>query len=143
MDQELRAFLEEQEARREARMDERFGRMDERFGRMDERFGRMEERIKGVETETRHTRILVEGLNGNIRLLGEAVIGTGERIDSLREETAGRLEEIKGTIGMIRETLVPRLSSLENRVKLLELAEERKNRDVLEVLRERFGQGRA
>ncbi|HEX3526072.1 MAG TPA: hypothetical protein VH988_03315 [Thermoanaerobaculia bacterium] len=132
MDQELRAYLEEREARMETRMDERFARVDERFTRMDERFER-------VETETRQTRVLVEGLHDTVRLLAEGVIGTGERIDALREETTGRLEEIKGSVDMIHKILVPRVNSLENRVKILEDRAERENRDVLEVIREKFG----
>jgi hypothetical protein len=132
VDQELRAYLEEREARMETRMDERFARVDERFTRMDERFER-------VETETRQTRVLVEGLHDTVRLLAEGVIGTGERIDALREETTGRLEEIKGSVDMIHKILVPRVNSLENRVKILEDRAERENRDVLEVIREKFG----
>lgn len=125
MDQELKAYLDEREIRMEARMDERFAGMDERF--------------KQVETEVRHTRVLVEGMHDNIRLLAEAVIGTGERIDTFREQTTGKLDEIKGTVGVIRETLVPRVQAVENRVKILEGEAERKNRDVLDVVRERFG----
>ena len=140
MDPELKGYLEEREARMEARMDERFARTD---SRMDERFARMEsrmdERFEKVETEARHTRVLVEGLHHNVRLLAEGVIGTGERIDALREETTGRLEEIKGSVEMIHKILVPRVQSLENRVKILEGKAERENRDVLEVIRERFG----
>ena len=106
---------------------------------LDERFVKMDERFKQVETEARHTRILVEGLHGNIRLMAEAVVGTNERIDTLREETAGRLDEIKGTVVTIREVLVPRLQILENRVQNLENRAERQTQDVLEVVRERFG----
>ncbi len=118
MDQELKAYLDEREARMEARMDERF---------------------EQVKTEIRHTRVLVEGVHDNVRLLAEGVIGTGERIDALREEATGRLEEIRGSVEMIHRILVPRVQSLENRVKILEDTAERKNRDVLEVIRERFG----
>ena len=129
MDQELRAYLEEREARMEARLDERFSRMDERFEKL--------------ETEGRHTRILMEGLHSNVRLLAEGVIGTGERIDSLRAETKGTLEEIKGSVTVIHQVLVPRVHGLENRVKILEEKAERENRDVLDVLRERFGKSQA
>lgn len=132
VDQELKAYLDEREARMEGRMDERFSRMDERFSQVDERF-------KQVETEVRHTRVLVEGVHDNVRLLAEAVIGTGERIDTLREETTGRLDEIKGSVVAIHEILVPRVKSLENRVKILEGKAERENRDALEIIRERFG----
>lgn len=128
MDHELRAYLEERDARMEARMDERFARIE----------ARMDERLERVETEARHTRILVEGVDDKIRLLAEGVIGTSERIDSLREETTGRLEEIKGSVDMIHRILVPRVQTLENRVKILEDNVERKNRDVLEVIREKI-----
>ena len=118
MDQELKAYLDERETRMEARMDERF---------------------KQLETEVRHTRVLVEGVHDNVRLLAESAISTGERIDSLRKETTGKLEQIEGSVGMIHKILVPRVENLEGRVKILEDKAERENRDVLEVLRERFG----
>ena len=121
MDQELKAYL------------------DERFSRVDERFAGMDERFKQLETEVRHTRVLVEGMHDNIRLLAEATISTGERIDSLREETASSLERIEGSVGLIHEILIPRVERLENRVKILEGEAERRNRDVLDVVRERFG----
>ena len=124
MDQELKTYLEE----REARMDERFSRLE---ARLDERFER-------VETEARQTRVLVEGMHDKIGLLAEAVVGTGERIDSLREETTERLDEIEGSVKLIHEILVPRVNSLANRVKILEDRAERENRDILEVIRERI-----
>ena len=131
MDQELKTYLEE----REARMDERFSRLETR---MDERFARMDERFERVETEARHTRVLVEGMHDKIGLLAEAVVGTGERIDALREETTGRLDEIEGSVRLIHQALVPRVNTLENRVKILEDKAERENRDILEVIRERI-----
>jgi hypothetical protein len=139
VDQELKAYLDERFAGVEERfagMEERFAGMEERFAGMDERFAGMDERSKQMETEVRHTRVLVEGLNGNIRLLAEAVIGTNDRIDFLRADTTGGFEEIKGRVGMIQEILVPRVKTLENRV-------EQENLDVLEVIREKFGVRRA
>lgn len=127
MDQELKAHLEMMEARMTGRMDERFVEME---ARMNERFDR-------VETEARQTRVLVEGQHDTIRLLAEGIIGTGERIDALRKETTARLEEIQGSVDMIHRVLVPRVQSIEDRVKGLEDHVERRNRDVLEVLRER------
>lgn len=125
MDQELKVYLDEREARMEERFVELRAHMDERF--------------KQVDTEARHTRILVEGLHDGIRLMAEAVVGTNERIDLLREETAGKLDEIKGTVVTIQQGLVPRVQNLENRVQNLENRAERQTRDVLEVVRERFG----
>jgi archaellum component FlaC len=115
-----------------AGVDERFAGVDERFAGVDERFAGMDERSKQIETEVRHTRVLVEGLNSNIRLLAEAVIGTNERIDFFRADTTAGFEEIKGRVGMIQETLVPRVKTLENKV-------EQETRDVLDVIREKFG----
>ena len=139
MDQELKAHLEMMEARMTGRMDERFAQMEARF---DEKLvgleARMNERFDRVETEARQTRVLVEGQQDTIRLLAEGIIGTGERIDALREETTARLEEIKGSVDMIHRVLVPRVQSLENRVKGLEDHVERRNRDVLDVIRERI-----
>ena len=66
MDQELRAYLEEMEARMEARADEREARMNERVAGLETR---MDERFEKVETEGRHTRVLLEGMHDNIRLL--------------------------------------------------------------------------
>jgi len=124
MDKELKAYLDERETRMEARMDERFARMDERFAGVDERF-------KQMETEVRHTRVLVEGVHDNVRLLAESAVSTGERIDSLRKETTGKLEQIEGAVGMIHKILVPRVENLEGRVKILEAKAERENRDIL------------
>jgi len=98
MDQQLKAYLEEREAWMEARMDERFARME---ARMDERFAHVDERFERVGTEARHTGVLVEGVHDTVRLVAEGVIGTGERIDALRDEITGRLEEIKGSVEMI------------------------------------------
>jgi hypothetical protein len=129
VDQDLKAFLEMLEAR-----------MAERDARME---ARMNERFERVETEARHTRVVMEGLHDNIRLLAEGIVGTGERIDALREETTSRLEEIKGSVDMIHRVLVPRVQGLENRVKILEGHVERKNRDVLDVIRERLLPGQS
>jgi hypothetical protein len=59
-------------------------------------------------------------------------LGTGERIDTLREQTLGSLVEVKGSIDTIHNHLVPRVAALEAKAA-------RENRDVLEVLRERLG----
>jgi hypothetical protein len=114
VDQDLKAYL-----------DERFTRIDERFTGIDARFDRL-------ETEVRHTRVLVESVQDSVRLLAEGVVGTGERIDTLREQTLGSLVEVKGSIDTIHNHLIPRVAALEAKAA-------RENRDVLEVLRERLG----
>jgi hypothetical protein len=86
MDQELRAYL-------------------------DQRFADMEERLGKVETEVRHTGVLVEAMHGNVRLLAEGLVGASERIDALRRETTVSLEEIKGSVTAIHQIQVPRVQT--------------------------------
>lgn len=100
---------------------------------------RMDERFAQLEADGRHTRVLVEGLDGNIRLIAEAVVGTNERIDRMQAETSSKLNQIKDTVLDIQRSLVPRVEGLESRVQILESRVDRANRDILEVIRERFG----
>jgi hypothetical protein len=68
------------------------------------------------------------------------VIGVGERVDAMRRETAASFDEIRrGALSAVTQVLTPRVEGLEYRVKILEGKAERENRDVLEVIRERFG----
>ena len=114
MDQELKAYLDAFKAL-----------MDERFNRVDDRFTQL-------EAEVRHTGVLVERLDGNMRLIAEAVVGTNERIDRHQAETASQLHQIKDTfVNTIQRGLVPRVEILEGRV-------DRANRDILDVVRERL-----
>lgn len=73
MDQELRAYLEEMEAR---------------LG-------------KQVQTEGRQIRVLVEGMHDHIRLLAEGVMGVTERLEAFQAETAGHFSEIKATLSPV------------------------------------------
>ena len=132
MDQELKTFLEEREARMEERMDERFARME----------ARMNERFEQVGTEIRHTRVLVEAVHSDVRLVAEGVMGVSESQQALREETAHKLEEIK-TLVTPYQSLNSRVQNQDNRLKLLEEKAERQTRDVLEVIREKFGKPQA
>ena len=132
MDQELKAYLDERETRMDKRFSQLQAQMDERETQMDKSFSQlrahMDERFTQVETEVRHTRVLVEGLDNNMRLIAEAVVGTNERIDRLQVETASKLHEIKDAV---QRGLVPRIEILESRV-------DRANRDILDVVRERY-----
>ena len=132
MDQELKTYLDALGTR----MDERFSQVDERFNQMQ---AQMDQRFTGLEAEVRHTQVLVEGLDSNIRLIAEAVVGTNERIDRMQAETSSKLNEIKSTVHDIQRSLVPRVEVLESRVEILESRVDRANRDILEVVREKFG----
>lgn len=140
MDQELRAYLEEREARMEARLDERFGRLE----------ARMDERFEKVETEGRQTRVLVEGLHDNVRLLAEGVLGVTERLETFQEETARGFQEIKSMLSPYYRNLDGRVQgveddakSLDRRLKVLEGRADRQTEDVLESIRKKFGKTQA
>lgn len=113
MDQEMRAYLQEMEARMEARADERDARMNERMGGLDERLG-------NVETESRQTRVLMEGMHDNIRLLAEGIMGVTERLERFQEETGDHFKEVKASLSPAYKNLDGRVHSLDNQVDLLE-----------------------
>ena len=68
MDQELKAYL------------------DEQFGRLGERVTENSRQIDGLREESRHTRVLIEGMGDKIRLIAEGLVGASER---LREMVRG------------------------------------------------------
>ena len=153
MDQDLKAYLEELAGRLERRLD----RVDERLDRMEGRHEQMDGRLDQMETEIRHTRVLVEDLRSDLRLVAEGVMGATERLEAFQDATAKGFEEVKASLtpayksldGRIQsldsnvQTLDSRMVSLNSRVSLLEARAERQNRDVLEVIREKFGKPQA
>lgn len=143
MDQELRTFLEEMEARIEARAEAREARMNERFERIDGRFNR-------VEADGRQTRVLLEGMHDNIRLLAEGVMGVTQRLEEHQAETARGFQEVKEMLSPYYRDLGGRAQSLENdvqylnsRLKILEAKADRQTEDVLESIRKKFGKAQA
>ena len=140
VDQDMRAFLEGMEARIEARADERIARLE---ARMDERFER-------VETEGRQTRVLLEGMHDNIRLLAKGVMGVTERLEEHQAATARGFQEIKETLSPYYGDLNDRAQRLEHdvqfldrRMKILEAKADRQTEDVLESIRKKFGKPQA
>jgi len=172
VDQELKAYLEEMEARMEARAEDREVRMNERIGglegrvnerigglevRMNERIGGLDDRLGRVETESRQTRVLLEGMHDNIRLLGEGVMGVTERLEAFQGEMAGHFAEIKASLSPVYQNLSGRVHSMDDqvqyldgrvrsvdsRVRVLEAKADRQTEDVLESIRKKFGKPQA
>ncbi len=153
VDQDLKAYLEEHFGRNDGRLD----RIDGRLDQMDGRLNRMDGRLEQVETETHHTRILMEGVRGDLRLVAEGVMAATERLEAFQGETSRSLEEVKASLkpvyqsldGRIQsidtnvQNLDDRMASLNRRVSFLEARAERQNRDVIEVIREKFGKPQA
>lgn len=158
MDQELYAYLEE--SRRQTRdqvesictaVTQLEGQMNElleglreetgrRFtqlgGRIDGLEGRIDEQGEGLREEIRHTRDLLEAARDEVRLLGEGMTG-------LTETTAIFRGEVRGQLAELRALITPLYQSLRERLEILEARAERQTRDVLDVIRERYGKPQA
>lgn len=133
MDQEMRAYLEGMEARATEREDRLEARLGER-----------------LETEGRQTRVLLEGMHDNIRLLAEGVMGVTERLEEHQAATALGFQEIKEMLSPYYRDLNGRAQRLENdvqfldrRLKILEAKADRQTEDVLESIRKKFGRPQA
>jgi chromosome segregation ATPase len=142
----MKAYLDEQFARQ----DKHFARQDERLVRLDERVARLEERVEensrqigensrqimGLKDEVRQTRVLIEGVRSDLRLVAEGVMGVSERLEAHQREMKEGFEDVKASIA-------PAYQRLDGRLQALEARAERQTRDVLEVIREKFGKPQA
>ncbi|HYU34548.1 MAG TPA: hypothetical protein VEW48_20545 [Thermoanaerobaculia bacterium] len=132
MDQELFAHLEE--SRQE--MKEQVGGLRGEVGGLREesrqRFERMEGQIEGLREGVRHTQILVEDMRGEIRLLAEGMMG-------FDHTTKTSLIEVHRKLDDLTTLVTPLYRRIDERVSHLEAREGEKARDVMELIRERYG----
>jgi chromosome segregation ATPase len=144
MDQELREYLD----KRFGETEKRFGETEKRFFAetekllgeteklreyLDKRFGETEkqiqefrqetsERFEGLEAEVRQTRVLVEGLRGEIQLVAAGVATVDAKLERSKEEQAWEVKDIRATMHLPYPPLDRRVTSLETRVEKLENA---------------------
>lgn len=130
MDQELIAYLDER-FRETSRHIEALREEDSR------RFEQIDQRFEKAEEGTRHTQVLVEGVHDNVRLLAEGIMGMDQKLTVFKEEVAQEFDNVRSTIRNL-----PHLE-LERRIRNLEAWREVKERDPIELIRERFGPGRS
>ena len=125
MDQELIAFL-----------DQRFRESNQQIASLREQITEFREemthRLEGVEETIRHTRVEIEGLRSQIRLLAEGMINFDERLASFRGEVKRDLDSIRGLFFPLHE-------ALQDRVHNLESWRQSKERDPIEIIKERYG----
>lgn len=89
-------------------------------------------RFERVEEEIRHTRVEIEGLRGQIKLLAEGIINFDERLERFRGEVQ------RGLDGLHR-LFFPVCEELKDRVRSLESWRETRDRDPIEIIKERYG----
>lgn len=140
MDQELYAYLEESRRLTSDQIESiraELGQFREETGqRFTQLEGRMDEQHEGVREEIRHTRVLLEAARDEVRLLGEGMMGLTETSGVFRTEIRHQLAELRALI-------TPLYQSLRERLEILEARAERQTRDVLDVIRERYGKPQA
>jgi chromosome segregation ATPase len=90
------------------------------------------QRFEQVETSIRHTRVEIEGLRSEIHLVAEGVMAVGEQLESFRHEVEHEFKETRIAFRLPYEDVSGRLLNLERRA-------DRQNRDVLDVIKERYG----
>jgi predicted nucleic acid-binding Zn-ribbon protein len=112
---------------------------DEHFGSLRGEIASLREetsgRLERLEVSVRQGRVEVEGLRGEIRLLAEGIASVEEKMASFQRRVTGEIAEV-------RDLIRPAYSALDDRLKLLESWRERKERDPMDVIRERFGLGK-
>ena len=94
------------------------GRMDKLDGRVDKLDGRMDR----LEEQAHQTRIVMEDMRGEIRLLAEGIIGVWERQDQFKEEVTRELKQVS------------------YRLSVLEAHAQNKGRDPIALIRERLAE---
>jgi hypothetical protein len=122
MDQELIAYF-----------DERFGDTSRQIETMREETSRQIGTMREEVMESiRHTRVMVEGVRSDLQLLAEGMMGTNESLGVFRTEVAQELKEVRSLIGLLP------YPTLESRVHKLEVWRETRERDPLDIIRERL-----
>lgn len=121
MDAELTAYL-----------DQRFRETSQQIKEVREEVVRLRGEVREVREENHLTRVALEGLRSEVQLVAEGVMGVTERLEAHQSETLLKFDEVRASI-------VPYYQDLNRRAKLLEGRADRQTRDVIDVIRERFG----
>jgi hypothetical protein len=129
MDQDLIAYL-----------DQRFGSLDQRL--KDLRW-ELNQRFEKLEEAVHLGQITVESLRGELRLVAEAMMGFPDQMERHSAEVDRRLVDLKALLGPVYKSLEIKTDSqvteLSRRVVVLEERAARETRDIIELLREKYG----
>lgn len=116
MDQETREFLQEH-----------FDRIDERFERVDQQNvdlrNEMDQRFKTLEEETRLTRVLVEGVQSDLKAVAESFATVDAKVGRTAANLRDEMEEDRTRNAPLHTRHERRITDMEHRVDLLEGSE--------------------
>jgi predicted nucleic acid-binding Zn-ribbon protein len=86
---------------------------------LDKQFKSVDERFESLETDVRHTKVIVEGLQGQIQLVAEGVANVDEKLDRFEAETAEEFKDVRATIRSLYTSSARRVSRPKTRAKKL------------------------
>jgi hypothetical protein len=132
MDQELTAYLDERFRETSQQIDGLRRETSQQFKEVREEIVQLRGEVREVREENHLTRVAIEGLRSEVQLVAEGVMGVTERLEAHQSETLLKFDEVRASI-------VPYYQDLNRRAKLLEGRADRQTRDVIDVIRERFG----
>jgi archaellum component FlaC len=98
MDQDLKAYLDEQFGQIDRRfegIDQRFDGIDQRLDGHDQQFQQIHQQFGDLKDEVRRAYVLIEDLRDNVKLVG------AEGVASVREQLTERQEEISKKLGEV------------------------------------------
>jgi predicted RNase H-like nuclease (RuvC/YqgF family) len=106
--------------------------LEQQFGEIRQRFADVERRFEKVDEQIRHLHILVEEGRAETRLLAEGMMGFSAVQERAEKDFNLKLDDL-------RSLVTPLCHRLDERVTRLEERERQKNRDVMDLICERFG----
>ena len=117
IDQRFDAMDERLDAmdRRFDAMDERFDAMDRRFDAMDEHFDAMDRRFDRLEGRVTGGAVSLEALRDQVRLLGEGVTATNQRLDRFEVSVNARFDGLEDKLDRLHMDHELRMTALEAR----------------------------
>jgi hypothetical protein len=133
MDQELIAYFDERFRETAQQIQGVREELKQEIQSFREETGR---RFERVEEKIRHTQVMVEAGRGDIRMVAEGTYGLDERLGSFRKK------EVQQEFEDVRKLIRPVYSSLDQRIRTLEVRKDLQGRDPIELIKERFGLGK-
>ena len=114
--EEFQEFRQETLQRFE-RVDQRFEKVDQQFEKVDQRFEKVDQRFDRAEDDVHGVHIVLEDLQGTVRLVAEGVTSVREELGQKTEELSRKIDETASFNRAAYEALEIRVRTLETAAK--------------------------